>query len=202
MLLLLLITAFLLSGLSEDRWPTALTAGVNLVVLLFGFASTGMGTRLPLLVTLGALGAAGASLVAAAPLGDTGLAIGALSQVVVLTVILGGVIGRILRHDRVGIPTILGAISAYFLIGLLFAWTYEAMSHFVGGAVLDPPEERFPAYYSFTVLTTLGFGDITPVQELAKRVTAIEAMAGQVFLATLVARLVSLFGEGRSERPS
>ncbi len=43
------------------------------------------------------------------------------------------------------------------------------------------------------VLTTLGFGDVVPVTELAKRITIIEAITGQIFLATLVARLVSMY---------
>ena len=49
-------------------------------------------------------------------------------------------------------------------------------------------------YFSFITLTTVGFGDITPISELAKRLVVIEAFVGQVFLITLVARLVSLWG--------
>ena len=108
--------------------------------------------------------------------------------------ILLAVVRRVLAHDRVGLPTILGAISAYVLIGMVFAWIYLAMYGIVDGPLLDPDEAGLPTYYSFVVLTTLGFGDITPVEDLVQRLTALEAMIGQIFLATLVARLVSLYG--------
>ncbi|MDG1785070.1 MAG: potassium channel family protein, partial [Ilumatobacter sp.] len=62
------------------------------------------------------------------------------------------------------------------------------------GPVLDPDVASLPTYYSFEVLTTLGFGDITPVNDFVQRLTALEAMAGQIFLATLVARLVAMYG--------
>ena len=65
-----------------------------------------------------------------------------------------------------------------------------------------PPITELPVYYSFVVLSTLGFGDVTPVEELAKRVTAFEAILGRIFLATVVARFVSMYGipKPRAER--
>jgi hypothetical protein len=114
-----------------------------------------------------------------------------------LLAILGAVVGRVLAHDRVGSQTILGALAAYFLIGLVFAWIYLSLDGLVAGAILEPPIEGLPSYHSFVVLTTLGFGDISPVDEFARKVTAIEAMTGQIFLATLVARLVSMYGRPR-----
>ncbi len=110
-------------------------------------------------------------------------------------VILAAVVRRVLSHDQVGAPTILGAITAYLLIGLSHAWVYLALDGLVDGPILNPAIEGLPSYYSFVVLSTLGFGDVTPVNDLAQRLTAIEAITGQVFLATLVARLVSLYGQ-------
>ena len=49
-------------------------------------------------------------------------------------------------------------------------------------------------YFSFVTLTTVGYGDITPATELAKRLAVVEAFVGQVFLIVLVARLVTLWG--------
>ena len=56
-----------------------------------------------------------------------------------------------------------------------------------------------PVYYSFVVLTTLGFGDITPVDAFAQRITALEAIVGQIFLATVVARFVALHGKRKPD---
>jgi len=63
------------------------------------------------------------------------------------------------------LPTIAGAIAAYVLIGLVFAWIFLAMCAVFDGPILDPDAAGLPACYSFEVLTTLGFGDITPVHE-------------------------------------
>ena len=54
--------------------------------------------------------------------------------------------------------------------------------------------EDFPLalYFSFVTLTTLGYGDITPVSRVAQMLTGVEAMMGQLFVAILIARLVGL----------
>jgi hypothetical protein len=56
-------------------------------------------------------------------------------------------------------------------------------------------------YFSFTTLTTLGYGDFTAAGSLGRALAVLEAISGQVFLATLVARLVSAYGTTRRRRP-
>ncbi len=99
-----------------------------------------------------------------------------------------------LAHEVVTIQTILGAVAAYALIGLAFSWLYLGMS------TIDSDQFSFDASvpsafpeYSFVVLTTLGFGNQVPVEPFAARLTVIEAVIGQIFLATFVARLVTLY---------
>lgn len=192
-LLFLLLFAFLVSGASEEGWPAVVGSVANVAALLAGFAATGLRGQRRRMIVLILVGVASAVLVGFERTSVAG-GVGAFGQALVLGAILIAVVRRVLTHDRVGLPTIAGAIAAYVLIGLVFAWIYFAMHGLFDGPVLDPDTAGLPAYYSFEVLTTLGFGDITPVHELAKRVTAIEAMTGQIFLATLVARLVSMYG--------
>ena len=193
-LLFFLLFAFLISDSGVSSWPNVVGSAANVGALVAGFTATGLGKNRLRLGVLAAIGVTSAVLVgfdeAAIP-----LTIGAFGQAVVLVAILLAVVRRVLRHERVGMPTIAGAIAAYVLIGLIFAWTYLAMRWSVSkGPVLDPGVAGLPTYYSFEVLTTLGFGDITPVNDLVRRLTALEAMAGQIFLATLVARLVAMYG--------
>ncbi len=122
---------------------------------------------------------------------------------VLLAVTPVAILRRLFQHERVDVETVFGAIDVYIVFGLLFA------SLFAGIAKIHPnpaffAQVRHPmgstfVYMSFVTLTTVGFGDITPFSNLARSVVVLEAMVGQVFLVTLVARLVSLYG---LEQPS
>ncbi len=194
-LLALLVATFLVAGLGNDTGIRVLGTILNMSALVAGVVATGLDEDRPRVAVVIVVGLSGTGLVAAFPITNEGAALGALSQAFLFAVLLVAVVRRILSHDTVHLATILGSISAYFLIGLMFGWIYLALAGLVDGPVLDPPDTAVPSYYSFVVLSTLGFGDVTPVSELARRITAIEAMSGQIFLATLVARLVALYRE-------
>lgn len=91
-----------------------------------------------------------------------------------------------------------GAIAVYLLIG--FFWTYiYALLHILHpgsltatGKVLHGSYQVF-MYFSFVTLTTLGFGDITPVTPLARSLVILEAILGQVYLIVNVSWLVGLY---------
>jgi hypothetical protein len=90
------------------------------------------------------------------------------------------------------------------LVGLLFAFLFLAVSEFRDEPFLVQPGTHSQSeylYFSFVALTTLGFGDLSPSVGLPQALTALEALFGQVFLVTLVARLVTLWvRHGTGER--
>ncbi len=93
--------------------------------------------------------------------------------------------------------TIRGAFCAYLLIGLAWASAYQLVDLLQPGAInigagAESAQAQNYTYYSFVVLTTLGFGDITPVSGVARSLTWIEAVVGQLFIATIIARLVGV----------
>lgn len=108
----------------------------------------------------------------------------------------------IVRARRVTSELIFGAVSVYLMMGvvgaLLFAvldlWSPGSlrMPGGAGSAVDDATQFSAVAYYSFVTLTTLGYGDITPVSRLARSLSTMEAVTGQLYLAVLVARVVGL----------
>ena len=106
------------------------------------------------------------------------------------------ILNRIFRHPAVDLETILGAICAYLMIGIAFASIYGMMQT-VGSEQFfaqSGPYERIDfLYFSFIVLTTTGFGDLTPGTPVGKVLVTLEALIGQVFLVTIVASLVSSF---------
>ncbi len=92
---------------------------------------------------------------------------------------------------------IVGAICVYLLIGMTFGFAYLLL-HAAGEPVvagLDPAQASFAAsylYFSFSTLTTLGYGDLAPEGRFAQLLAPTEAVIGQIYLTILVARLVGL----------
>lgn len=116
------------------------------------------------------------------------------------------ILRQVLTATRVSNDTISGAICAYLLIGLIFAFLYALValaypgSFLIDGRMVQPKLERLfyqheisnLIYYSFVTLTTVGYGDIAPISAPARMTAVIEAMAGQFYVAILIARLVSI----------
>lgn len=200
LLLALLLTALVLTGLDGRPARTAV-AVVNSLVLLVVFRGRGTLSkgRLAVLVGLAAVGWVTASAL------DPDEAVGAsawLVQAGLLAIIVVVVAQRIVEHEQVTAQTIAGALSLYVLIGLLFGMVYGATEALTDDTMLMGADgsRDDPIYYSFVTLTTLGFGDVTSLSDVVRRITVVEAIVGQVFLATLVARLVSVYGTDRGQR--
>jgi len=119
-----------------------------------------------------------------------------LPVALLVTATLPVTIRRVLEHRRVTHETVLGALCAYVLLGLLFAFVYlavEGLGHASFFAQPGPHQQSEYVYFSFVSLTTLGFGDLSPSVGLPQALTVLEALAGSIFLVTLVARLVTLW---------
>ena len=101
----------------------------------------------------------------------------------------------------------MGAIGSYLLIGIVFTQAYRLLAGFIPGAFAiggaaadyDTISQRL-SYFSFITLTSTGYGDITPVHPYARSLATMEALAGNLFLAVLVARLVGQEIDWRHEQ--
>ena len=110
---------------------------------------------------------------------------------------------RILMSRQVTLRLLIAAICVYLMIGLLFTFVYLGVDgvhpdFFAQGVQKDP---SIYLYFSFITMTTVGFGDFTPGYSVPRVLVVFEAMLGQVFLVTAVARLVSLYSSGGSPAP-
>jgi Ion channel len=96
-----------------------------------------------------------------------------------------------------------GAASAYLLIGVFWAIVYAIIDHVSPGS-FEARGETVPLhlidlfYFSFSTLTTTGFGDIVPVTRLGRTAATLEAVAGNLFQAILIARLVGIYRAPRA----
>ena len=101
------------------------------------------------------------------------------------------------RRGRVDAERIFAVLGAYLLTGLIFGITFGLLNDLQPSSFRLPDSEmaRFEhgVYISFVILTSLGFGDVVPVSPVARGLTILEAVIGQMYMAVLVARLVSLY---------
>lgn len=110
----------------------------------------------------------------------------------------------ILRHlitqRTVTTEMVLGAVCVYLLVGFSFAFIYIAMG-FVSGVPFfggkSPATSNDYLFFSYTTLTTVGYGNLVPVDSLGQTFAMLEALFGQIYLVLVVARLVSLWGQER-----
>jgi hypothetical protein len=119
------------------------------------------------------------------------------------------VLQQIFRAGPITADRIRGSILAYLLLGILWCLAYQLINVLVPGAFRFP-EAQAPAYgrlnhhlvyFSFVTLTTVGYGDITPVYPVARALATAEGLIGQLYPAILIARLVSLELSQRQSAP-
>jgi len=197
LLLLLLIGTYLLSAFIAARWVSAVQVLAFVGTLLLALRNALMPKRLARVAVAVAL----AGSVAAAGLALAQPRAGALGAAqiwtgLILLAAVAMIVRRVLAATSVTLQSMYGALAAYMIIGLMFAAFYGAMDHLGAGPFFangSPGNSRTFQYFSFTTLTTLGYGDFTAASNAGRAVAVMEAMVGQIFLATLVARLVSAF---------
>ena len=99
----------------------------------------------------------------------------------------------------INLHRVLGAIAAYLLIGLMWSYAYALADMLVPGSIrpmVNAQEEVAPmaryVYFSFSTLTTLGYGDIVPVHPIARTLAICEGLIGQLYPAVLIAGLLGM----------
>jgi hypothetical protein len=204
LLLLVLIGTYLLAAFSGARLAIELQVVLFAVTLLMALRTSLLPRPWPAVIA--AFTVAGSAVTFWTSLnGRNGTAAEDLWKALLLLMAAVMVVRRVLAKPTVTIQSIYGALSAYLITGLMFASGYAAIDHLSESdffADNQPANTQTYQYFSFTTLTTLGYGDFTAAENGGRSVAVLEAMTGQVFLATLVARLVSAYrGLDRPEQP-
>jgi hypothetical protein len=204
-LLLVLTTYVLASVLSNRGWSavllTIVTGATSVVALTSSHTRPVIVRRALILATIATI----CAVVSAAFGGRLGLNVANFIEIGLLAVAMGAVLRRVLTSDTVSSRTILGAISVYTSLGILFTWAYGLIDRIEGGGFFGAGVATKGSdflFFSYTTLTTTGYGDLVPTGQVGRMVSGLEMMLGQVFLVTLVAGLVSLWkpGEGLLRR--
>ena len=113
----------------------------------------------------------------------------------------------VLLAPSVNADVLCASISAYLMLGLIWTMAYWLVDQLTPGAfsfnTTSGTKETMAGfnafYFSFITLSTVGYGDITPVSKVARMLAATEAMTGLLYVAVLISRLVSLYSAPKSQ---
>src|SRR5262245_57550927 len=124
-----------------------------------------------------------------------------------LAFVIGHILHFVLRAPVVNVDVLCASIAAYLMLGLTWTVAYWLVDQVTPGGAFSFNTERgshsmngFTGFYfSFITLSTVGYGDITPVSQAARWLAAMEAMTGLLYVAVLIARLVSLYSMAKRD---
>ena len=202
LLLFFLICAYLLSAFAAGRWVTlvqVLLFNGTVLLALRNLRMAGYPARLAAVLVL----VGSAVIITLLYTTDDGTGIAGIWAGLILLAAVVMIVQRVFIFASVTAQSIYGVLSAYLIVGLMFSAFFAALDRFAGGSFFadgQPANAQTLQYFSFTTLTTLGYGDFTAAGNVARAVAVLEALTGQIFLATLVARLVAQF-RTPGERP-
>ena len=192
--LMLALVVFVIAAPSAN-WSRAAAIAIEGVALVFAVATgrerqvvrrqraVGVGVVMIVLIILVATGAAPRQLTDAANVVITAA---------IPVVILGGLL-RLLRQRGVNVQAVAGALAIYLAVGLVFAWIIGFITH-VGSTPYFAQQTNGTdgdrVYFSFTVLTTTGFGDFSAATPVGHALAVIEELTGQLYLVTVIGLLI------------
>jgi hypothetical protein len=200
----LVVVTYVLASLLDNRgWTSVVlmlaTSATSVVALISSHARE---RTVRAAITLSVLSVVLAAIGAASDNHDW-LNLATLIQVSLLAVAMAAVLRRVVMAPQVGSRTILGALSVYTVLGILFTFVYGVIDRVQGGPFFEghahPASSDF-LFFSYTTLTTTGYGNLVPGGQPGRLVSGLEMMMGQIFLVTLVAGLVSLWRPGEAIR--
>jgi len=195
LLVLLVVDIVALMLLWDNRGHLAVITALMVATLLLGLYTSGVRAR-----ALRIAAVAGGIVMTAALAQDVagliqlrGLVWLLLGLMIVATPV--SIVRHIMAQREVTLRTLFAAISVYLLIGLAFSFAGLGVQGMTGAffAQSGPHPPADFVYFHFIVMTTVGFGDLSPAGAVPRALVLLCALLGQVFLVTVVARLVSLY---------
>jgi len=155
-------------------------------------------TELPLVLTVVTLGVRWGEHLSGVPQLDVGALVITVLWIVYAVSIM---IGHLFQRSEVTVDTILGAMVTYLLAAVAFTMAFEIVELLdpgsFSGLPADPGTHRQELgssmlYFSLVCITTMGYGDIVPISDIARPLAVLEGVFGQLYLAVMIARLVGL----------
>jgi ion channel len=193
------LMVFIVRPLAEFGWPAKVAVGVTLAMVLACGVMV-VSDRKSLIVFGWLVGVAALLVDVATWLSSNPLLLALRDTLLLLFLVLlnAVILIRVFREGPVNRHRIQGSILAYVVLGLIWSQAYQLVEIVHPGAfnlpaaLTDEARSVSLNYFSFVTLTTVGYGDITPVLPISRSLATLEALTGQLFPAILIARLVAL----------
>jgi hypothetical protein len=139
------------------------------------------------------------------PIHNTVTTIGYICGLIVFGFAVISILNYIFTQETVTRQTISAAVSVYLLMALMWTFIYRLLENLYPGSFAVAHDQLLGAeniylYFSLVTITTLGYGDITPVRSQAVALSVLEAITGQIYLVVVVAWFVGLFVSKKSKR--
>ena len=119
--------------------------------------------------------------------------LGQVIDLIFIAIAILVIIQKIFSDTKVTGDTLRGGISIYLMLGIVWYQIYQIILTVVPNAFVGKVSGYQVFYFSFVTLTTVGYGDILPANKVAMIMSNLEAIAGQLYPAVIIARLVSLY---------
>jgi len=208
LVLLLILVTYVLSASTAARWTVSLVLFVQIATIWVALRASQAHRRLrEVAAAILVVSAAGAILHLFIDREPTGT--GVLAAVSGLLYLAAPVIifRHLLLRPTVDTQSVLGAVTAYLMIGMSFAFAYRALGTLGAGPFFGSQGDGTfsqDLYFSFTTLTTTGYGNLVPAANPGQSLAVSEMLIGQLFLVTAVAKVVTSWrpGQGRGRPPT
>ena len=210
LVLVLLIVSYFVSAVAGDHHYGRMLSLVVLAATTWQALRASQVQRRVLRYAVAFIPVATLAAIALSVLGSENLARAVTATLTALLVIVApaAIVKRLATHPTISINTFYGAICVYLLIAMFFASMFTLTGVLSGDsffAQIQPPHKASTIdflYFSFTTITTVGYGDLTAQGDVGRMLAVLEAVLGQLYLITVVALVVQNLGQARRKKQS
>jgi hypothetical protein len=193
-LALVLASFFFTAAAPDERWSASVLILLQALTLAVAVWTSNLTRRADVLIGVVSLaGVAAAVLRVVEPGRIPGGVLGLVVALVLVGTIAVIVLGIVDQH-AVNLQSVLGALTIYFLLGMVYTFVYGALASLDAGPFFAQGTDGTPSlrlYFSFVTIATVGYGDYTAATDLGRTVAVTEGLFGQLYLVTVVALIVS-----------
>jgi len=195
LVVLLVAATYVVSVSVTEAWAASIVLIVQLATVWFALRTSQAPRRVRLVADI-VLGLAAAVAVISFFAHNPGNQLGGIFTVCCLLYLIApfAIVRHLVLRPQVDTETLLGAIAAYLLIGMFFAFAYKAAGEFgsvpfYGSAGTGSLSQDL--FFSFVTMTTVGYGNLVPAANPGQTFSVLEALAGQLFLVVAVGKIIS-----------